>query len=182
MWQLFCPLLTSSCPTNARETKPEKAKRAEPDSGILVFVVMLFVFCQLESEYRGPRHGGPTAPRRCPWSGQFQEVHLESFPKWHVRLQRSLQCGWGPGRRWALPVPKLQLQLCPTDQKGNRGNEEVSNLRDMKRDTPSWGHTCRLLLVLCGPPALAMDRTSSHTIAFTPVCISHAPCVRALLF
>lgn len=63
-----------------------------------------------------PTRFGTIAPSKCPWSGQLQG---RPSGEWQARLLRSLEHSWVPGHGWALMVPRLQLQLFPTDQKGN---------------------------------------------------------------
>lgn len=48
-----------------------------------------------------------------------QGVRPKSFRKRLARLLRSLNTAGGPGHGWALLAPRLQLQVCPMDQKGN---------------------------------------------------------------
>lgn len=78
---------------------------------------------------------------------------------------------WGPwntaGSRATGEPSWFQDSSCnssPRTRRETRKNKEVSNLRDMKRDTSSWSHTCRLLLVLSGLPALEMERASSCSL------------------
>lgn len=77
--------------------------------------------------------------------------------------------------------PRPQVSLArPWTRRESRRNEEVSNLKDTKKNTPGWSHTCRLLL--CGLPALEMERASSCSLGFIPVSTSQVSWTRTLLF
>lgn len=86
---------------------------------------------------------------------------------------------WGPWNRAGAQAMGKTCQLQVSSYRSATGtrretrrNEEVSNRRDMKRDTFRGGHTCRLFQVLCGLLALERERTSSCSLGLSTSQVS----------